>query len=149
MSMRHLGGEVVIERQPKQSWLQPMFLGISNKEANDHADESELSNMRHLRPGGVIAFQATNRFIDIGHVVASLGAEFGLTTLLVEHSPPTDRPNPQVLSTTQHLLATANQSLLASPRLREVAVTLQPRPTSHFRIVEPAPENSRINTTEG
>src|SRR3989337_3693167 len=42
--------------------------------------------MRHLKPGGVLAFQATNRFINIAPVVASLAAELGLSAVLISDS---------------------------------------------------------------
>ncbi|MBI2225268.1 MAG: fused MFS/spermidine synthase, partial [Betaproteobacteria bacterium] len=42
--------------------------------------------LQHLKPGGVLAFQATNRFIDIAPVVASLAAEHGLTAVLISDS---------------------------------------------------------------
>ena len=34
-----------------------------------------------LKPGGVLAFQATNRFLDIAPVVASLAQEYGLAAV--------------------------------------------------------------------
>jgi spermidine synthase len=43
--------------------------------------------LRHLKPGGVLVFQATNRFIDIGPVVAGLAQEHGLTAVLVSDTP--------------------------------------------------------------
>src|SRR5271170_5447038 len=39
--------------------------------------------LRHLKPGGVLAFQATNRFINIAPVVASLAQERGLTAVMI------------------------------------------------------------------
>ena len=38
--------------------------------------------VRHLKPDGVIVFQATNRFVDIAPVVERLAAEFGMSAVL-------------------------------------------------------------------
>src|SRR5688500_9416985 len=43
--------------------------------------------LRHLKPDGVIVFQATNRFIDLLPVVKRLAAEFGLEAVNVSDRP--------------------------------------------------------------
>ena len=41
--------------------------------------EAMATYVRHIKPDGVIVFQATNRFVDIAPVVERLAASFGLT----------------------------------------------------------------------
>jgi len=77
--------------------------------------------MRHLKPGGVLAFQATNRFIDIAPVVASLAAEHGLTAVFISDSPDQAQGADYWLSSTDQILVTSNRALLDSEKIRGVA----------------------------
>ncbi len=74
--------------------------------------------MRHLKPGGVLAFQATNRFIDIAPVVASLAAEHGLTAVFISDSPAQAQGADYWISSTDQILVTADRTLLAAEKIR-------------------------------
>jgi hypothetical protein len=76
--------------------------------------------MRHLKPGGVLAFQATNRFIDIAPVVASLAAEHGLTAVFISDAPEQAQGADYWISSTDQILVTSNRALLDSEKLRGV-----------------------------
>ena len=80
--------------------------------------------MRHLKPGGVLAFQATNRFVNIGPVVASLAQEHGLTAVLISDSPQHTEGPDYWLSSTDQILVTANRALLEAEEIRGVGKLL-------------------------
>jgi hypothetical protein len=88
--------------------------------------------MRHLKPGGVLAFQATNRFVDIGPVVSSLAKEHGLTAVMISDSPHHTEGPDYWLSSTDHILVTANRALLDAEAIRGVATPLTAPPG--FRV---------------
>jgi hypothetical protein len=88
--------------------------------------------MRHLKPGGALAFQATNRFIDIGPVVAGLAQEHGLTAVLISDTPQNTDGADYWLSATDQILVTSNRQLLESPAIREVAQPLAA--PANFRV---------------
>jgi SAM-dependent methyltransferase len=89
--------------------------------------------VRHLKPDGVIVFQATNRFVDIAPVVERLAAEFGMKAVLVSDvQEGYVRDEDYWLSSTDQIIVTRNQELLEADRIRSVAEPLPPRPD--FRV---------------
>ncbi len=80
--------------------------------------------LRHLKPGGVLAFQATNRFINIAPIVASLAAEFGLSAVLISDSPDNEEGADYWTASTDQVLVTANRKLLDALPIRSVATTI-------------------------
>jgi SAM-dependent methyltransferase len=84
--------------------------------------------LKHLKPGGVIVFQATNRFVDPMPVIRRLADTFGLQAVLVSDSPSYDTGEKYWLSLTDQVVVTRNRALLEAQPLREAAVTIQPRP---------------------
>jgi SAM-dependent methyltransferase len=79
---------------------------------------------RHLRPGGVIAFHLTNKFLDLEPVVLDLAAAQKLEALVV-HDP--GGPDEWAFENTWVLLATEG-GILGDPQLRQVAEPLQAPP---------------------
>jgi SAM-dependent methyltransferase len=88
--------------------------------------------MRHLKPGGVLAFQATNRFINIAPVVASLAAEYGLTAVMISDAPESDEGAGYWISGTDQILVTSNQALLDAEKIRDNGKVLTAMPG--FRV---------------
>ena len=80
----------------------------------------------------MLAFQATNRFIDIAPVVASLAAERGLTAVLISDAPQSTEGADYWLSATDQILVTSDRALLKSEQIRSVGTVLEPPPG--FRI---------------
>ncbi len=80
--------------------------------------------LRHLKPGGVLAFQATNRFINIAPIVASLAAEFGLSAVLISDLPQSEEGADYWTSSTDQVLVTANRKLLEAEPIRSVATAI-------------------------
>jgi len=88
--------------------------------------------LRHLKPGGVLAFQATNRFIDIAPVVASLAAENGLTAVMISDSSGSEEGADYWISGTDQILVTSNRALLESEKIGAAGSVLTAPPG--FRI---------------
>ena len=83
--------------------------------------------VKHLKPDGVIVFQATNRFINLLPVVQRLAAEFGFEAVNVSDTPEeTDGPG-YWYSSTDQVIVTRNRKLLAWPRIAEAAQEIEPR----------------------
>ncbi len=88
--------------------------------------EAMAAYVKHLAPGGVMVFQATNRFVNIAPVVARLASEFGLRSVMV-----TDEPENSFstgadywLSSTDQIIVTSNLGILNAPALRNAAQDL-------------------------
>src|SRR5262245_35033208 len=84
--------------------------------------------LKHIKPDGVIVFQATNRFIDLLPVVKRLAAEFGLEAVNVGDSPESSDGPQYWYSSTDQIVVTRNKKLLEWPRLSDAAVQIEDRP---------------------
>ncbi|MEO7726554.1 MAG: fused MFS/spermidine synthase [Burkholderiales bacterium] len=88
--------------------------------------------LRHLKPGGVLAFQATNRFINIAPIVASLAAEFGLSAVLMSDMAPGEEGADYWTAGTDQVLVTSNRALFDAAAIHSVATAI-PLPPG-FRV---------------
>lgn len=88
--------------------------------------EAMAAYVKHLAPGGVIVFQATNRFVDLQPVAKRLADSFGLEAVLIEDSPQfTTGPERWYLHTDQ-IVMTKNKALLQHPAFKEAkAISLR------------------------
>jgi hypothetical protein len=85
--------------------------------------------VKHLKPDGVIVFQATHRFIDLLPVVKRLAAEFGLEAVNVADEPEIGEEGADYwYSSTDQIIVTRNRKLLEWPRIAEVAAEIEERP---------------------
>ena len=83
--------------------------------------------VRHLAPGGVIVFQATNRYIDLMPIVKRLANLFDMQAVLVSDVP-TLKTGPEYwLSPTDQILVTRDKALLQADSLRYVATPIEDR----------------------
>ena len=64
--------------------------------------------LRHVKPGGVVAFHVTNRFLHLAPVVKRIAAEYGLHVALIE-----DDAEDSDLARTDWVLVTRDAKLLA------------------------------------
>jgi hypothetical protein len=95
--------------------------------------EAMAQYLRHIKPDGVIIFQATNRYVDIAPVVERLAAESGFSALLVSDTPDQSKgPIDYWMSHTDQIIVTRNAALLQSNAIRTAASPLKPRPG--FRV---------------
>src|SRR4051812_32679209 len=116
-------GRLSLEREPSQQFDVLAMDAFSGDSIPMHLLTRQAMEiyLRHLKPGGVLAFQATNRFINIAPIVASLAAEFGLAAVLVTDFPENEEgPNYWTASTDQ-VLVTTNRKLLEADPIRSVA----------------------------
>ena len=127
-------GRLSLEREPSQGFDVLAMDAFSGDSIPMHllTREAMAIYMRHLKPGGVLAFQATNRFIDIAPVVAGLAEEYGLTAVLISDTPQDTEGANYWLSATDQILVTSNQRLLESDHIRAAGTILIARPG--FRI---------------
>ena len=83
---------------------------------------------KHIKPDGVIVFQATNRYVDLPPVIKRLAAELGFEAVLVSDYPEEDQNGAGYWrSSTDQVLVTRNKALLASSHLKEVATPIEDR----------------------
>src|SRR5262249_211833 len=68
---------------------------------------------RHLRPGGIVAFHVSNRYLDLPPVVQRLADNAGLKTVLIT----SDDASGHDLFTSDWVLVTANDDFLSRPEL--------------------------------
>jgi SAM-dependent methyltransferase len=127
-------GRLSLEREPSQQFDVLAMDAFSGDSIPMHLLTRQAMEiyLRHLKPGGVLAFQATNRFINIAPIVASLAAEFGLAAVLVTDFPENEEgPNYWTASTDQ-VLVTTNRKLLEADPIRNVATEIPVPPG--FRV---------------
>ncbi len=89
--------------------------------------EALAAYLRHLKPDGVIVFQATNRFVDIMPVIRRLADEAGLITAYVSDWPEFEKGAEYWLSSTDQVIVTRNTRLLEAHRIKEVALPARER----------------------
>ncbi|MCW5605031.1 MAG: fused MFS/spermidine synthase [Burkholderiales bacterium] len=127
-------GRLSLEREPDQRFDVLAVDAFSGDSIPMHliTREAMATYVRHLKPDGVMVFQATNRFVDIAPVIERLASAFGMTAMLVSDSPEeVDGPG-YWLAETDQIIVTRNAELLQAERIRAVAEPLPPRPG--FRI---------------
>jgi spermidine synthase len=88
--------------------------------------------LRHLKPGGVLVFQATNRFINIAPIVASLAREFGMAAVLVSDTNYSEEGPDYWTASTDQVIVTSNRKLLEAEPIHSVATEI-PLPPG-FRV---------------
>ena len=127
-------GRLSLEREPAQNYDLLAIDAFSGDSIPMHliTREAMAAYLRHLKPDGVMVFQATNRFVDIAPVVERLAAEFGLTAVLVSDAAESDEGADYWISGTDQIIVTGNAQLLAAEPIQSVAQPLTPRPD--FRV---------------
>jgi spermidine synthase len=80
--------------------------------------------LRHLRPGGILAFHVSNSFLDLAPVVAAEAEHAGLASALV--SSPDDEYTGGYAA--DWVLVTSNQQFLSLPAIDEATDDIDPMP---------------------
>lgn len=127
-------GRLSLEREAPQNYDVLAIDAFSGDSIPMHlvTRQAMAAYIRHLKPDGVIVFQATNRFVDISPVVERLAAEFGYSAVLVSDQPDGAGGYEYWNSSTDQIVVTRNKTLLAAEPVHSVAQPLEPRPG--FRI---------------
>jgi MFS family permease len=122
-------GRLSLEREPARQYDVLGIDAFSGDSIPMHlvTREAMALYVKHIKPDGVIVFQATNRYIDLLPVVKRLAAEFGLDAVNVADSPDADSGPEYWYSSTDQIIVTRNQKLLEWPRLAEAADEIEER----------------------
>ena len=106
-------GRLSLEREPAQNYDLLAIDAFSGDSIPMHliTREAMAAYVRHLKPDGVIVFQATNRFVDIAPVVERLAAEFGLTAVLISDAAESDEGADYWISATDQIIVTAKHAV--------------------------------------
>jgi hypothetical protein len=83
--------------------------------------------VKHIKPDGVIVFQATNRFVDLLPVVKRLAAEFGLEAVNIGDIPDGDTDAEYWYSSTDQIIVTRNRKLLDWPAIDDASEPIADR----------------------
>ncbi len=124
-------GRLSLEREPPRNYDVLGIDAFSGDSIPMHLITREAMALyaKHLKPDGVIVFQATNRYVDLLPVIKRLASELGFEAVVVSDYPDEDQSGPGYWrSSTDQVLVTRNKALLASKRLRDAAVPIENRP---------------------
>ena len=123
-------GRLSLEREPPRGYDVMGIDAFSGDSIPMHlvTREAMAIYLKHLKPDGVIVFQATNRFVNLLPVVKNLAAEFGLEAVNVSDDPDGADGAEYWYSNTDQVIVTRNRKLLNWPRIAEVADQIPERP---------------------
>jgi hypothetical protein len=123
-------GRLSLEREPPRGYDVLGIDAFSGDSIPMHlvTREAMAIYVKHLKPDGVIVFQATNRFVDLLPVVQRLAAEFGLEAVNISDSPVAESGPEYWYSATDQVIVTRNQRLLDWPHIAAAAEEIEPRP---------------------
>jgi hypothetical protein len=123
-------GRLSLEREPSRGYDVLGIDAFSGDSIPMHlvTREAMASYVRHIKPDGVIVFQATNRYVDLLPVVKRLASEFGLEAVDVADEPEDEEGPGLWYATTDQVIVTRNRPLLARPLLASAAGPIADRP---------------------
>ena len=122
-------GRLSLEREPARGYDVMGIDAFSGDSIPMHlvTREAMALYVKHLKPDGVIVFQATNRYIDLLPVVKRLAAEFGFEAVNISDSPDADDGPEYWYSSTDQVIVTRNRRLLEWGRIAEAAEAIEER----------------------
>jgi hypothetical protein len=123
-------GRLSLEREPPRGYDVLGVDAFSGDSIPMHlvTREAMAGYVKHVKPDGVIVFQATNRFVDLLPVVKRLAAEFGFEAVNIGDSPDAEEGPEYWYSSTDQIIVTRNRKLLAWPAIAEAAEPIEGRP---------------------
>ena len=123
-------GRLSLEREPPRRYDVLGIDAFSGDSIPMHlvTREAMAIYVKHMKPDGVIVFQATNRFVDLLPVVKRLAAQFGLEAINVPDSPDAESGPEYWYSSTDQVIVTRNRRLLEWPALAGAAEPIEDRP---------------------
>jgi SAM-dependent methyltransferase len=115
-----------LEREPTQNFDVLAIDAFSSDAIPVHLITSEALAIykRHMKPGGVIAFHVTNRFLNLVPVVDALAKAHGLHAIHIVD----DGEGNALASRSDWVLLSESREALERPRLAEPAIEIEPRP---------------------
>jgi SAM-dependent methyltransferase len=124
-------GRLALEREAPQGFDLLAADAFSSDSVPMHliTREALQQYMRHVRPGGVVVFNVTNRYLDLAPVVRRLAESLDLHARVVSHQPTDEEYS--IYSSTDYVLVTADPKLFERPHLADVAEEIKiPRKVS-------------------
>jgi SAM-dependent methyltransferase len=114
-----------LEREPPQAFDVLAIDAFSSDAIPVHLITSEALSVyrRHVKPGGIIAFHVTNRYLDLAPVVQQLADAQSLHAVLVA-----DDGEEPMGSRSDWVLLSDSEDALDADEISEVAVLIQPKP---------------------
>lgn len=116
---------LTLEREPAQQYDVLAIDAFSSDSIPVHliTKEAMAIYLKHIKPGGVIAFHVTNRFLKLAPVVKQIADTYGLHTALVS-----DDDDDDDTSRTDWVLVTRDAKLLNDARIKEDTIDITPIP---------------------
>jgi len=113
-----------LERESKQNFDVLVIDAFSSDAIPVHLITSEALGIyrRHMKPGGIIAFHVTNRFLDLIPVVEALAHAHGLHVIHIA-----DEGEDSVASRSDWMLISDSRELLDRPELSEAETEIEQR----------------------
>jgi spermidine synthase len=123
-------GRLALDREKPRQFDVLAIDAFSGDSIPSHLITKEAMDIyvKHLKPNGVIVFQATNRFVDLMPVARNLADAHGLHAILVSDSPQYMDGPEYWLAMTDQVIMTRDRTLLASRALQSVAQEIPKRP---------------------
>jgi hypothetical protein len=117
-------GRLALEREAPQGFDLLAADAFSSDSVPMHLITREALELyvRHLRSGGAVVFNVTNRYLDLAPVVQRLAGSLGLHARLVSHVP--DEAEYQIYDSTDYVLVTSDPRLFEHPQLQQTAQTI-------------------------
>jgi len=122
-------GRLSLEREPPRGYDVLGIDAFSGDSIPMHlvTREAMALYVKHIKPDGVIVFQATNRYIDLLPVVKRLASEFGMEAVNISDSPEAIDGPEYWYSATDQVIVTRNQRLLDWARIDDVSAEIEDR----------------------
>jgi SAM-dependent methyltransferase len=116
---------LTLEREPPAAFDLLAIDAFSSDAIPVHLITSEALALyaKNIKPGGVIAFHVTNRFLDLVPVVKALADEHGMQAVWIH-----DEAEDVLASRSDWVLVSNNRTLLEQPRIAGAASEIEPRP---------------------
>ena len=114
-------GRLALERDPPQAYDLLSIDAFSSDSVPVHLMTKQALElyMRHVRPGGVVVFNVTNRYLSLAPIVRRLAESLNLHVRLVSHEPAA--ADYDLYSLTDFVIVTADPNVFEHPALKEVA----------------------------
>jgi spermidine synthase len=122
-------GRLSLDREPPRQFDILAMDAFSGDSIPTHLITKEAMEiyMKHLKPNGVIVFQATNRFVDLLPVARNLADAHGLSIVLVTDSPEFETGPEYWLAHTDQVIMTRDTALLNSEKIKSGAAEIPKR----------------------
>ena len=114
-----------LERETPQNFDLLAVDAFSSDSIPVHLITSEALSVyrRHMKPGGIIAFHVTNRYLDLIPVVQRLAEAQGLHAVLIA-----DDGEDSLSSRSDWVLIFDDRTVLKIPKIDEISTAIEPRP---------------------